>query len=183
MIDRQDLKKMFGLKSVISCSLVQTLLLQLIIKTHQRDEEQCISGSTLVICMFDILKTVLCSGKGEDVILEINNEMGKRLSERFEIKQISKIKDIVYQLANPSVLLQLLEALACKQNTPLVNWPTIYIFITETGTVASCKALTFKTISFKVFIAKYQDKIHTTILVVFHIHLQILTCNYFINWM
>ena len=136
IIDKIELKAIFGLRPSQLRQIIPILLLQLIIKTHKREEEKLFSEHILVMCLFDMLKKVVESGEGRDVVFEIKNEMAKRHSARFEIKQISKIREIAYQLSDPYLLNQVLETLTCQQAIPLVNWPKLSTVISATGIMA-----------------------------------------------
>ena len=124
-MDEPDHKNMFGLKPSISCHLLQRLLLNLIISIHKREEEKSLSGNLLIMCLFDILKKIIDSEKGEDVLLATNNEMANGLSHVFEIRHVSQIRKLVHRLADPESLRQLLEKLIYKENVPHVNWPSV----------------------------------------------------------
>ena len=124
-LDEHEYTKMFGLKPAISHNLIQRLLLSLAVNIHKREEENSLSGNLLVMCLFDILKKIIDSEKGEDVLLEVDNKMGEGLLHTFEISHISQIRKLVHRLANPESLRQLLEKLIYKENVPLVNWPPV----------------------------------------------------------
>ena len=66
-MDENDLEKMYGLKSVISCHLIQILFLHLVVKAHQREDQM----SILVMCLFDIFEKIFESQKGKDLIFDV----------------------------------------------------------------------------------------------------------------
>ena len=124
--ERTYFKEIFGLKSVFLPDIMQSCIMQLIIKTSQRKEENDLNQPALLLCLFEMLKTVVVSGgKEDDIAIELKNEMVKRLSYRYEIKQISQIKETVHKLANPATLNQFLAHLTCTANVSTVNWPVV----------------------------------------------------------
>ena len=157
-MERKDFNAIFGLKSTFSHHLIHTLFLQLIIQTHQREEEKCLSESILVICMFDMLKKLVVSGNEEYVLFEIKSEMVKRLTHSFEMKQLSQIKDIVCQFTELSDLKQSLDTLIHTKKELAVNWPVVegavkvHTPIPETGTIMNQYHKHFLLINIKRFI-------------------------------
>ena len=123
--DEIAFKTMYGLKSVISQDILYVFALQLVINSYKRVKEANLTGPTLVLCLFDMLKTIVNSGKGDEIVIEVKNEMAKRLAYKFHIRHVSQIKETVRKLADPCALKKLLAILTCTNHVPAVNWPVV----------------------------------------------------------